>query len=526
MIISSMRRNSLRFRFLGTFTLRRPVENEGEHPKQIPVAAWEIHSALFREVKNLAHNKRHSFILGIERAIAISAARCCLIFLVTFLPPHHATAQSRSMSKMDRDLITLSSGKEIRCTVRRISKTGTLDYSSSAKRVKQLEKSKYANVITINDRLEEFFARFDKIPKRDITALWKLCVWAKKDLPEMSRLLAYRCLCLDSNFRPAHDFLKHKKTRGDWVWRRGNEYVSEKVFREKRRKAKEIPILRSVHFVLQSNGKLGDAIGNVLDLERVWLDWKERFRFALGVSEDQRELHFRVGFIPPKTKDDRPYFDPGGVWIAYTDFEKPGDQRGRDFFSLLTQQLLSSLYAPLGSYKRYPRRPKLRGFNDRNFWIEIGFGAWYGEQWGGSPGYAKRNGEPQLKAEDAKTVLRWMKDEKKLKTCFFGSTKFLPHLIHWNHRHFFGRSDDTTNYWLTAKAFSFFLLSNGSVPAQSFDARVDGKILKTKQGILRYLRVAYREAKGNSSRLLDRELGFKIEKLERPFVEWLKVISS
>ena len=48
----------------------------------------------------------------------------------------------------------------------------------------------------------------------------------------------------------------------------------------------------------------------------------------------------------------------------------------------------------------------------------------------------------------------------------------------------------------------------------------DEKSKKTRGPFLRYVDLVYNEGRGNSSSLFDKQLG-KIERLEKPWIEWL-----
>ena len=155
-------------------------------------------------------------------------------------------------------------------------------------------------------------------------------------------------------------------------------------------------------------------------------------------------------------------------------------------------------------------------------WLEVGFGWWLGGQFQGPSGRAKLGVPPTITKDEAKALLEWIAAgvEKKprrsrgvIRSGLTGGWKDLPGLVGWNFRHYYSETPDIELHWLASKAFVAFLMDpNNRIPGS-------GKL--TRDGLLTYMRQAYRSAKGNSSSLLDQCLGCKVEKLEAPFYDWI-----
>ncbi len=448
-----------------------------------------------------------------------------LLFLIVGIWALSGHGLAQTTQHRDRGMVSLKKKrKPITCTVLMFSDQG-LSYSVKGKKAKTVPLTKIRDFATVNDFLTEFFERFDKAKRKDVKEQWALVAWANdNNLEDMAKLQAYRCLHIDPQFVRAHKFLGHRRKNGVYKWKREGGLVSEKEFKHPKRGRDGMPWFESPHFRVRSSRDILGTIGNLYDLERVWLDWHKRYHDILGVSEHLERLGFEFDFIPARSTTDRPYFDPSHEnWFAYTKFDDGSASRPKQLFSLLTQQLMNSLYAPLGGYKRHPKRSRLGGPNDRNaMWLELGFGWWFGGHYTGEVGYAKRGKAPQITAGEAKSILKEMRTDRRWKTRTFGGTKFLPNLLGWSFDTFYSETKRVEFQWLVSRAFVAFLMTDGKVPGGSNTNRNTD----LSDGTLGYIAEAYRSAKGNSSSLFDKKLGYKIEKLERPFVIWLEVLAN
>jgi hypothetical protein len=426
-------------------------------------------------------------MVGLRTALVVHVP--LVAALAAIAPGQQESTWSRTVTGDFRDVVVTTGGKEIRGRVVSRYSPKEVMLLRDGKRVR-IPARDVQSMITVNDQLREFFAR-QTDPQAKPTHAWVLAEWAQtKGLEAMARLQAIRVLSAHPDFEPAHEFLGHKKSGDQWRWRRDDSFFSREKFEEYTAEWGHPLILPSEHFVLRTTVPLDRAVDTLFDLERLYLWWFEEFGKALELDEVVEPMDVYVhkdrSSFPAWTGEGLPYYwpQPNGD-ITYTYYET-GAPRARMLFQLGTQQILYNALADGYSAMEASTKERYAA------WVEVGLGSWAETAFGGPPGRAAAIA-PALDKEAAKFVLE-------------GNRLRLPNLLGLRYDMFHNISDETPVYWAQVHTFVHFLMADS----------------QHRPALLRFLRLALAEGKGSSSSLFDKVFEQKIERLERPWLEWLE----
>jgi hypothetical protein len=391
-----------------------------------------------------------------------------------------------------RDVVELTHGQPITGRVVNPFDQKELLVLQGGKRVR-IERSKVKATSTVNDKLRELLHMHAAMPD-EADRLWILSEWAQsKQLTEMAKLYAYRVLCIDGGHKAAHEFLDHKKQGANWLWRRGERLLPKAAFDAYVADFGHPLELASEHWRLRTDAGVQRAVDTLIDLERLYLFFFERF----GEKLDAYEVLTPVPVLAWKDKAKFPgwtqlripyYHPPQTPEGVYTFFDGEAG-RADSLFRVGVEALLNRCVAVDAVYPTYEHR-----LVD---WFEIGFGQWVDSQLSGAPGRAKA-GPPRMSEARVKLVL----DERRYA---------LPLLLQRNVDDNY--YDSVTDYkamdWAYAEAFVAFLMQ---------DTPPNGRADR----LLHYAFMALRDKRGDSSSTFDKAFGKRIEELEKPFASWLR----
>ncbi len=360
------------------------------------------------------------------------------------------------------------------------------------KRVR-IPRNRVASVHTVTDRLRELLA-MHAVVTDDADRLWILAEWAQsKQLEAMAQVFALRVLCADPAHAAANQLLGHRKQGEEWLWRRGDRFMTRNAFDEYIGDFGHPLELTSEHWTLRTDAGVRRAVDTLIDLERAYLFFLDRFGAKLDAYEILSPVLVQawkdVEKFPGWTQLRIPYYHPPktpeGIFTFFT-----GDGgRPEALFRTATEALLNRCVAVDAMYPTVEHR-----LVD---WFEIGFGEWIESQLAGSPGRALPR-PPQMSKERFELVLNTRRYT-------------LPNLLARNvDDHYY---DSVTDYkemdWAYTEAFVAFLMS---------DTTAGGNAEK----LMRYAMLALREKKGDSSSAFDKAFGQRIERLEKPFEAWMR----
>jgi hypothetical protein len=390
-----------------------------------------------------------------------------------------------------RDTVELTRGQPITGRVANPFDPKELLIMQGGKRVR-VERSKVKSMSTVTDKLRELLHMHGATPD-EADRLWILAEWAhSKELSAMARLFAYRTLCVDKNHAQAHAFLGHTKQGDRWLWKRGERAMTKEAFDTFVVDFGHPLELYSEHWQLRTDAGVQRAVDTLLDLERLYLFFFERFGAQLDAYEVFKPVLVQAWKdkekFPGWTQLRIPYYHPPTQESIFTFFDGDAD-RAHALFRVGTEALLNRCVAVDAVYV---------GNEERIVdWFEIGFGQWVESQFGGTAGRAVA-GKPGMTDARVRLVL----DERRYK---------LPLLLARNVDDNY--YDSVTDYkdmdWAYAEAFVAFLMQD-TTPGGSADK------------LLRYAFMALRDKKGDGSSTFDKAFGARIETLEKPFESWLR----
>lgn len=364
------------------------------------------------------------------------------------------------------------------------------------KRVR-LPRERVKSMVTVRDLLAELLHMHLSTPN-EASRLQILAEWARsKELDDMAALFAYRALCIDPEYAPAHELLGHRQQGEHWMWRRGERFMTKAAFDEYVADYGHPLELKSEHWQLRTDAGVERAVDTLLDLERLYLFLFEKFGARLDLYESLSPVlvlaRKNEATFPGWTQLPIPYYHPPGTPEGvYTFFgaDKDGPAgRATALFRVGTEALLNRCLAVDAVYPTFEHR-----LVD---WFEIGFGQWVESQLAGAPGRAVPR-PPSMTQERVRLVL----DERRYK---------LPILLQRNVDDNY--YDSVTDYkemdWAYAQAFVAFLMED----------QTEGG---TADKLLAYAYQSMRKKKGDSSSAFDKAFGARIETLEKPFAAWLR----
>ncbi len=393
-----------------------------------------------------------------------------------------------------RDTVILKKGKPVRGRVVTRFDPKEILIAQGGKRVRVARK-KLKSMATVQDQLRTFLKQHRKLKGDDIKGHWILAQWAKDhELPAMARVQATWILAEKDGHAGAHQLLDHKRSKKHgWLWPRGSKWQSRSRFLETTAKMGTPFVLRSEHFAITTDAGLARTVLALIDLEHFY-DWFFlEFGEALQLHESLKPMELQVwnseDAFPGWVGARLPYYVPSPHSDRAYSFYRGVDKTPVDLYVLGTQLLL---------YRSLALNTSVSGPMDRICaWLELGFGQWIQSQWYGEAGKHETD-YPRFEPYRAQTTLLARKYK-------------LPNLLHLSIRdHFYGAAFHNRQgvHWDSVHTFTAFLM----------DERVDPK---NRDRLLRYLYLALRKGKGDSSQAFDKAMGQKIESFEKPWRNWL-----
>ncbi|MFY9343840.1 MAG: hypothetical protein WAT39_15225 [Planctomycetota bacterium] len=394
-----------------------------------------------------------------------------------------------------RDRVVLTNGRELRGRVfsRRDGDEIILRQGTHKER---LDRREIASMDTVRDRTRECFRLLDRLPD-NARHLWFLVTWAQShELATLARLLATDLVLRQPDHDAAHEFLGHRRRGRDWLWPDGDEWRTLADLERDHASWGDALVVDSEHFRVRTNATVRQAVDTLLDLERVYLWWHERFGESLRLYELVGEkVLFEVWrdreSFPGLNKLEHPFFqhriEETQPPLVRTYFDGPSAGRPVRLAEVAVQALL---YRTLADDPALSSRHRLCG------WGEVGLARYAERCLAGPPG--RLAAVPwRVPVDEAALVLA--DKERRLFSLTHRSTRQLHFTV----------TDEVATDWATVHLFVTCMLT--SPPASGL-----------AQGFLDYLRLALRSAKGDSSVELDRQLGRKVETLEAPLREWVR----
>ena len=431
--------------------------------------------------------------------LARRAGLACLAGLASAFPaeaqgskPERPTPQD--IARGNPDVVRRKDGRQIACRV--VEPHGKKEVTVQIDgRRRRIARRSIESITTVNDHLRELLNRRARA-KPSAKHAWMLVEWARnKGLPRTADTLAHGIVVRHPEYLPARELLRHRRRGGRWVWPLNGKYVTRDQWDEYHADDGHPLTLQTLHYQVESTAGLERTVDCLLDLERFYLTWLDEFGEPLNAREVLEPMRFKVwtdrDAIPPLTGHRLPYYipDPNGDF-AVTYYTSATAPRPELLFALALEHAFYHALIEMPSTGFTTARDRVAA------WVEIGLGQWFESRFEGKPGFA-RAGEPTIDLEHARLALQARR---------YG----LENLIGLRFGMFHDLTSDMPVHWATTATLVSFLLA----PDQTGKAPY-------RDGFLEYIRLAYRKSRGNSSSLLDKHLGKRIERVEREYLEWL-----
>ena len=213
--------------------------------------------------------------------------------------PLHAQADEDS-----RDTIRLRNGKELRGRVSRYYDADEVILVRRGKRA-HVDRRHIAEISTVNDGLRELFELLEQRGNHP-RFRWMMAEWARsRGLDAMGRVLALETVLADDTHQGAHEMLVHRPVRkkGEivgWMWPLkskdgvGSRFVNKKRFLDYSSDMGHAWAMESEHFRVVTDAGPLMAARSLLDLERMYLFWMDRFGTALQLREVLEPIEIRI----------------------------------------------------------------------------------------------------------------------------------------------------------------------------------------------------------------------------------------
>lgn len=394
-----------------------------------------------------------------------------------------------------RDRVVLDSGRELRGRVFSRQDGDEIVLQQGTHR-QRLARRDVASMDTVRDRAREFFRLLDRLPDNP-RHLWFLVGWARShELINLAQLLATHLVLGHPDHEDAHQFLGHRRRGQTWLWPDGDEWRTLADLERDHATWGHAFVVDSEHFRVRTNATLRGAVDTLLDLERVYQWWHERFGESLHLYELVGEkVLFEVWrdreSFPGLNKFKHPFFqhriEDTQPPLVRCYFDGPSTGRPVRLTEVAVQALL---------YRTLADDPGVRTTHRLCGWGEVGL-ARYAERCMAGPAGRLAAVTWRVPADEAALLLA--DKEPRLVSLTHRSTRQLHYTV----------TDEVATDWATVHLFVAHVLTSDRATGLA-------------QGFLDYLRAALRGAKGDSSVELDRELGRKVETLEGPLREWVR----
>lgn len=387
---------------------------------------------------------------------------------------------------------------------------------------REVPRKELASVVTVRDRLRTFLAE-RRAPMHPI-AEWKLVLRAVElGLPNMARAQAWHVLTVDPANEDAHRFLGHERKGKGWGWVQDGRAYSREAFEKRIADWDHRFALEGENWVLETDAGVARAVELLMDLERFYVLWLDRFGAELRAREFVRDPDRKMTYWLVTRAD-----EPGVNWIStlpgepyYSAGESVATPEGDPnlaiavdggageypwrFFDVATQQLMYSLLV-LGDVKGGLPPDDL---SRHAHWVELGMGYWFGRQFGGSPGY----GRPIPFAPDPDTKRdALLPGRGPLRLGRSELTNLVGLELSW----FYLDADSFAIDRAKAATFFQFLMEQDPPLPDPDHPQLHGR-----DALMCYLREVYRTPTAHSSSKLDDCLGRRVEDLQGPWTDWL-----
>jgi hypothetical protein len=441
--------------------------------------------------------------------------------------PGSAPARGGSPSDDDlRDAVLLQNGDTLRGRVlERYGEEEVILYQGT--RRKKIPQENVVSMRTVRDNLRTFLA--EHIEGLTLEQEWSLVGLAVElQLPALANVQAWRVLELNPEHEGAHEHLGHKQRSGRYRWPLDAKQLTREEFDEALRDWNDRFVLESEHYVVETNASVRQATEVAFDLERVYLDWMDRFGEELHAGEDvlrsDHKMTFHVffdrgdkGYKDYYNSKREPHYDPstpvstsmGNPNLAFVYYNMGRGSRPVGLFDVAVQQLMYSTLVLSHQSGYVPFEVTTRSAH----WVELGFGYWLGRQFGGTPGYARHfefTPEPQTARLANLRMTRGPLSSRFVR-------KEVTNLINLELRQFYVIDKDETSEIYRAKARSFFRFLMEVDPPVEHNKKVVGS---GRVGLIRYLRDVYVTPTSHSTSSFDDGLGGKVEELYDAWVKW------
>ncbi|MDG2149682.1 MAG: DUF1570 domain-containing protein [Planctomycetota bacterium] len=246
--------------------------------------------------------------------------------LLLFFPTSASAANDK---EIEADTILLSTGK---------SKTGRVVYEDdevvilrNRSKTKEYERGDIDEVNSRVRNLDELLTRIDS-QGPDIMAngdaLAELAQFAAASrLSGESEALFLAALLANPEQAVALEALGCRERKGSWQYKKGSKWIRTSDLALAVENWKDRWKLRSVHYKVESNQPLGQAIKSLLDLERFYRTFFEIFQEELHLLEPEESMDFMLhgdnGSYPETTGGRKGWFDSSDLLTHVNASSKP-----------------------------------------------------------------------------------------------------------------------------------------------------------------------------------------------------------
>ncbi len=412
------------------------------------------------------------------------ASLCCTL-AATATP---VIAQARPSGPDLRDHLTLSNGTTLRGRVLRAHEPDTIVLIQAAGR-RHIPRDKITAMTRVHDAMTELLASFDR-HRANPKLRWMLAEWAtSRQLPGMARALALQTVFRDPTHTAAHRLLQHRLVRGTWLWPLGDRMVKKKAFLAYGADMGHPFTLTGEHFTIATAVRPDRAVRSLLDLERLYLFWMQRFGKLWRMREALRPMEIRIwpdARSMPGYSDKKVAFHETHCGADYGATHYLDDQRGAARLLMLgSQMILAHCVAGRADVDGRASTHSLP-------WLELGLAQWVESHFQGAPGSMKP-GKPRLSA-----AVRQLVRENPVP---------LRKLVRFPHDRLIANRGKRATLLAHCHALTHYLMS-------------------AKSGLLgnteRYVFTAIGEQKGSSSSVFKKHFTTSLERIEKGFREFVK----
>lgn len=347
----------------------------------------------------------------------------------------------------------------------------------------------------VGDRVRAFLQRRTQMKDRPKAQEYLIDEAEQAGLPGLAQLQALWVVLDDDTNVRAHEFLGHRRGSKGWLWPHDGKQLTREQLEQG---LVESPLrLSGERFALRCDADLRTNVAALFDLERLAVEWHERFGQDLGLREVLQPIEVvtyrRADAFPKWGFRPRPFYEPAPHGdVARTFYSGPAPERPEQLFFTGTHALL--YHTLIGEGNRQDARDRVCA------WLEIGLSMRMELSMAGPPGFAEPG---PLRAQDMQALGA------------LGRSYRLTHLLHLPMYGSFYLTDDiaTAVNWSAATMFTAWLLEPDNKPA-------------TRAPFLAFVREALGERKGDSSSLFDRVMGRAVEDLDEPWRVWLEKVAN